>query len=337
MPDDTPNLSLPLLLPAQAQKHVTHNEALQMLDVLVQLTVLDRDRSSPPDTPAEGDCHIIASGAGEWTGQSGRLAAWMGGAWIYLEPAEGWSAWVIAENRRVIRLGGIWSDGAALPGAFAQLGVSTGADAVNRLAVAAPATLFTHAGAGHQLKLNKAAPADTVSLLYQSNWSGRAEIGLAGSDALSVKVSADGGSWATAAAFDGGTGAAALAAGLTIGGQLGFHRGNVLGSVAQSAGVPTGALIEQGSTAAGRFLRFADGAQICSHVLTGATGAGVTWTYPRAFAAAPTVTGTAQAVVLSGLVLDLAPSATAAVISARDTANARRADSLHLLAIGRWF
>ena len=53
MPDDTPLLSLPLILPNQAQKHVTHNEALHRLDLLVQLTVLDRDRDTPPTLPAE--------------------------------------------------------------------------------------------------------------------------------------------------------------------------------------------------------------------------------------------------------------------------------------------
>jgi hypothetical protein len=80
----------------------------------------------------------------------------------------------------------------------ARLGVGTDADAANRLAVAAPASLFTHDGAGHQLKINKATPADTASLLFQTGWSGRAEIGTTGSDALAVKVSADGAAWATA-------------------------------------------------------------------------------------------------------------------------------------------
>lgn len=48
MPDKTPNLALPFILPAQAQKHVTHNEALQRLDALVQLVVVgnSRDRKS---------------------------------------------------------------------------------------------------------------------------------------------------------------------------------------------------------------------------------------------------------------------------------------------------
>ena len=79
-----------------------------------------------------------------------------------------------------------------------KLGVNTSADTTNRLAVSSAATLLSHAGAGHQLKLNKNAAADTLSLLYQTNWSGRAEMGLAGSDDFELKVSADGSTWTTA-------------------------------------------------------------------------------------------------------------------------------------------
>ena len=75
----------------------------------------------------------------------------------------------------------------------------------NRLAVSAPATLLTHAGNGHQLKLNKAASGDTASLLYQTNWSGRAEMGLTGDDHFRLKVSADGAAWTDALTVDAGT------------------------------------------------------------------------------------------------------------------------------------
>ena len=71
----------------------------------------------------------------------------------------------------------------------------TTADATNRLSINAPASLFNHAGAGHQVKLNKAAAADTGSFLFQTGFSGRAEFGLTGSDDFQIKVSADGASW----------------------------------------------------------------------------------------------------------------------------------------------
>jgi Protein of unknown function (DUF2793) len=46
--NETPNLRLPYLAAAQAQKHVTHNEAIWALDAIVQLAVLDRGLAMPP-------------------------------------------------------------------------------------------------------------------------------------------------------------------------------------------------------------------------------------------------------------------------------------------------
>ena len=81
-----------------------------------------------------------------------------------------------------------------LPG----VGINATSDATNRLTVASTATLLNHDGAGHQVKINKAGAGNTASLLYQTGFSGRAEMGLAGNDDFSIKVSADGGSWFTA-------------------------------------------------------------------------------------------------------------------------------------------
>ena len=61
MSDATTHLLLPYILAAQAQKHVTHNEALRLLDGLVQLSVLDRDLTAPPGSPADGDRYIVGS------------------------------------------------------------------------------------------------------------------------------------------------------------------------------------------------------------------------------------------------------------------------------------
>lgn len=107
---DTTNLRLPLLEAAQAQKHVTVNEALMRLDALVALSVIDRGRTSPPTAPADGDRHIVASGAtGAWTGQDGAVAAWQDGAWAFLAPRTGWRAHVAGEGRVVWWTGAAWS------------------------------------------------------------------------------------------------------------------------------------------------------------------------------------------------------------------------------------
>ncbi len=74
MSDTTARLDLPFILPAQAQKHVTHNEALQRLDALVQLAVMT-SATSPPDEPVEGEIHWVnAPATGLWSGHAGNLA-----------------------------------------------------------------------------------------------------------------------------------------------------------------------------------------------------------------------------------------------------------------------
>lgn len=77
---------------------------------------------------------------------------------------------------------------------YLGLGGAT-ADATNRFSINAPASLFNHAGAGHQVKVNKAAATDTGSFLFQTGFSGRAEFGLTGSDDFQIKVSNDGATW----------------------------------------------------------------------------------------------------------------------------------------------
>ena len=49
---DTPRLALPVIEAAQAQKHVTHNDALTLLDCFTQLAVESRTLTAPPGSPA---------------------------------------------------------------------------------------------------------------------------------------------------------------------------------------------------------------------------------------------------------------------------------------------
>lgn len=221
MPDETTILSLPLILPAQAQKHVTHNEALAQLDLIVQLTVIDRVRTTAPALSSVGDRHIVAPGAsGPWAGQSGRIALYSATGWQFTQALPGWRAHVLAEGQTAVFDGLGWSAPTDGPLSVGELGVSATADATNRLAVSSPATLLNHAGAGHQLKLNKAAPGDTASLLFQTGFSGRAEMGTAGSEDFSVKVSADGAAWSTALQAAAATGEVTLPQPLHLGGQV---------------------------------------------------------------------------------------------------------------------
>lgn len=221
MSDDTPLLNLPLLQPAQAQKHVTHNEALRLLDITVQLAVLDRDLNAPPATPAEGDRYIIGPApTGAWEGRSGQIAAFWGGLWVFLPPGDGWQARLLDESVTLVHQGGLWSPAVVVPDTFPRLGIATAPDDTNRLAVAAAASLFTHAGNGHQIKVNKSSPTDTASLLFQTSFSGRAEMGLTGSDAFALRVSADGTTFTTALSANPASGTVAAPQGLSAPLQL---------------------------------------------------------------------------------------------------------------------
>jgi hypothetical protein len=201
MTEQTARLRLPYILPSQAQKHVTHNEALQRLDAIVQLVIRDVV-AAPPENSLEADCFLLSvDAAGDWAGKGGKLVFRQDGAWLLITPQPGWTAWFAAENKHRVLRDGAWRD-TPLPatGRFERLGIGTQADAANRLALASPASLFSHGedDGSHRMTINKAAKADTASLLFQSGWSGRAEMGLAGNDGFSIKTSTDGISWRTA-------------------------------------------------------------------------------------------------------------------------------------------
>ena len=106
---DTPKLTLPLIAASQAQKHVTANESFQRLDVLVQLTVLDRNLAAPPSSPTNGDNYIVAaSPTGAWSGEANSIAAFQNGAWAFFPPSEGWRAWVADEDKLYYYSGTAW-------------------------------------------------------------------------------------------------------------------------------------------------------------------------------------------------------------------------------------
>jgi hypothetical protein len=187
---ESQNLNLPFLMPSQAQKHVTHNEALVTLDNIVQLAVSDRHRTAPPAGPLDGDRHIVAVGAtGAWTDHDGDIACFVDGGWQFFSPRNGWLTWLSDEAHLLVRRDNDWRS--AIEN-VSYLGINASADATNRLAVASAASLFSHQGTDHQLTINKADPASRASVMFQTGYSGRAEIGLVGDDDLLFKVSADG-------------------------------------------------------------------------------------------------------------------------------------------------
>lgn len=115
----TERLGLPLLAAGQAQKDITHNEALGLLDIAVQLVVESADIAVPPGAPEPGRCWIVATGgSGDWAGQDGAIAGWTAAGWLFARPAPGWRAW--AEDRaNMIRFDGSdWIDEGARDDGF---------------------------------------------------------------------------------------------------------------------------------------------------------------------------------------------------------------------------
>ena len=109
---DTLRFKMPLLDAAQAQKHVTLNEALTRADILAAGRVEGRLTVTPPASPADGEAHIVAPAAtGAWIGQDGNLALFLNGGWEFVTPWSGASFWVEAERVRVTFDGIGWIDG----------------------------------------------------------------------------------------------------------------------------------------------------------------------------------------------------------------------------------
>jgi len=236
---DTPNLVLPYIAAGQAQKHVTHNEALSLIDGLLQLSVVSRGLNIPPGTVVDGNRFLIGSSpATEWLNHAGQIALRMEGAWRFLIPRKGWQMWVEAENLLLIYDGTNWNsqNQPTVLQNISLLGVNAAADATNKVSVNSSALLFNNIGNGVQIKINKNAVTDTASLLYQTNFSGRAEMGTTGDDGFHIKVSPDGASWKEAISVDATTGLASLFANPTA--ALGIATKQYVD--AASAGAPGG-------------------------------------------------------------------------------------------------
>lgn len=108
MVEETARLALPLMAAAQAHKEVTHNEALERIDWVLNATI-DGLSSVPPANPAAGGCWIVgAAPSGAWTQHSGEIARWSGGGWTFLAPQPGYIAWHRATGSHVVFDGTGW-------------------------------------------------------------------------------------------------------------------------------------------------------------------------------------------------------------------------------------
>lgn len=96
----TQRLSLPMLVPGQAQKEIFHNEALLVLDMLVAASVQEFGRDEPPQSPEAGACFIVsATPGGDWSQYPDHLACFTSAGWRYVPPVIGMAVALSPDGR----------------------------------------------------------------------------------------------------------------------------------------------------------------------------------------------------------------------------------------------
>jgi hypothetical protein len=125
MADSTDRLQFPFIIQGQAQKELTHNEALTRADIAIQSVVVAVGVTIVPVAPLLGQCWIVGAGAtGVWAGQEGALAGWTSGGWRFVTPFEGMAVWSLADQKWVQRTSTAWAVGAANAASYAINGTT---------------------------------------------------------------------------------------------------------------------------------------------------------------------------------------------------------------------
>jgi hypothetical protein len=108
----TPRHQLPLLSVGQAQKEITHNEALLALGLLLHPTCVAEPDDTPPVAPVVGDVFLCgANPTGAWAGQPHAMALWTESGWRFARPVEGQKVTLLPSGAEWRYLGGSWSLG----------------------------------------------------------------------------------------------------------------------------------------------------------------------------------------------------------------------------------
>ena len=108
---ETSQFGLPLLSNSQAQKSVTVNESLSILDAVAQLRFVSSTITDPPVAVVDGEAFWVSPGAtGEWFGQDRTIAIACNGGWRFVIPKIGWNAYNIETGTSQLFDGTNWLD-----------------------------------------------------------------------------------------------------------------------------------------------------------------------------------------------------------------------------------
>ena len=213
----TANLNLPELGASQNQKYLTVNTAFNYLDGLIQLSVLSRTINIPPASPSEGDRYIIGPApTGIWSGLAGRVAIFIGTAWQFFTPQDGWQAFDIAAGEYLLYQGTWQSIGNFLSGTLMPvggttitadftvtygssvfelnefgLGLNASADASNQFTFYGQNVLFNSPDSISQV-FNKNGVGDDARFTFQQGFTTYALMGLLGDNNFTIKVGTSG-------------------------------------------------------------------------------------------------------------------------------------------------
>ena len=282
----TPITGMPEIAESQANKYITHNEALRRMEAL-SFRVLSRTTTAEPASPADGDSYIIPASAtgANWAGQDGNVGYYDGSVWHFVTAFEGLGdLWVMDEDRELRYDGTDWIDSAAFALDRANHTGTQPLSTISDAGTAAAADLARDGGTVVESDivntfttrqvLESTSPEitfiETDGALNKKRW----DVVAAGEKLLLQTVNDDG---SNQVAF------------------LEFLRSGAANftTMPQVGGDP---IVEEGSNSNGYYARFASGLQICTTgnipLLGGASG--LVWNYPAAFVTdgtEPSITG----------------------------------------------
>ncbi len=209
MSEFSPRLSLPYIQPSQAQKHLTHNEAIDRLDKLVQLVVENLTTNSPPSNVALGTCYVIGPApTGDWEGRAGQLAVSCEGGWDYIVPQDGWQCFDRTTRHTYFFDGSIWTNAVST----STLSLNAPTDDTTKFAAETNVALWTAqdsdtGGSGDLIHtFNKQAETNDSGILFQSSYKTFAVLGAFGTENLRLSVSGNGDDFKDAMTVDRDTG-----------------------------------------------------------------------------------------------------------------------------------